>query len=231
MQGAPCSWFLLRGRTCKLWMMLCVLWLGALALQKQFTWEDCGGAFKTQPQTGKLLLNLTDGQTFSSLVFNGSVGKALYALEPSAESFEGRYVRGDGRAIINQTVHTMAQLYFSRGEKAQQLVLCYRPMVTVASLGTSNGKPLNLIRIYIISLNASQPITSGGGFHLKVSSVNVTSSAWRHEFNSQVFSLALEAALEETKNVVWLPITSSEDGAIVSLEVLVCNIEIRRVNS
>lgn len=192
--------------------------------------EDCGEVLQTQPQTENLLLNLTDGQTFSSLVFNGSVGKVLYMLEPSAESYEGLYARGDGRAIINQTAYAMAQLYFSKNEEAQQLVLRYRPMATAAALGTINGKPLNLIRVCIISLGASQAITVSGGFYLKVSSINVTSTAWQYEFNSLVSSLALEATLGEAKSVVWLPITSSENGAVVSLEVLLCNVKIQRVN-
>lgn len=60
--------------------------------------DDCGGVFKTQPEAKNLILNFTDGQTFYDLLFNSSVGKALYELEPSELNYEGLYLRGDERA-------------------------------------------------------------------------------------------------------------------------------------
>jgi hypothetical protein len=193
--------------------------------------EDCGGTFKTENSAKSLAINLTDGQTFSSIVFNSSVGKAFYELEASAESQEGIFIRGDGRAIINQSANTMTQLYYARGETTQQLVLSYRPMATALTIGTSNGKPLTLIRIYIISLNSSQTLTLSGSFYIKVSALNVTSTSQLYEFNSPVSSLALKAVSDKAQNTVWLPITSSEEGAFVNLEILVCNAKIQKVNA
>ncbi|MEM3617693.1 MAG: hypothetical protein QXK47_01315 [Candidatus Bathyarchaeia archaeon] len=193
--------------------------------------EDCGGAFQTQPTAKSLVINLTDRQSFSRLVFNGSVGKALCILEGLAESQEGTYVRGDSRTIINQSAFTVTQLYFERGETAQQLVLCYRPMATALATGTSNGKPFNIIRVYIISLASSQVLTLYGSFHLKVSALNVTSTVELLVFNSSVSSLALEAFSEGNKTTVWLPLESTSEGAVVSLEVVVCHIQVRRVNA
>jgi len=193
--------------------------------------EDCGGTFKTEKAAKSLSINLTDGQTFSSIVFNSSVGKVFYELEASAESQEGIFIRGDGRAIINQSANTMTQLYYARGENAQQLILSYRPMATALTTGTSNGKPLNLIRIYIISLSSSQSLAISGSFYIKVSALNVTSTSQLYEFNSPVSSLALKTVLDKAQNTVWLPITSSEEGAFVNLEILVCNIKIQKVNA
>jgi len=193
--------------------------------------EGCGGTFKTEKAAKSLAINLTDGQTFSSIVFNSSVGKAFYELEASEESQEGIFIRGDGRAIINQSANTMTQLYYARGETTQQLVLSYRPMATALTIGTSNEKPLNLIRIYIISLNSSQTLTLSGSFYLKVSALNVTSTSQLYEFNSPVSSLALKAVSDKAQNTVWLPITSSEEGAFVNLEILVCNVKIQKVNA
>ncbi|MEM3788913.1 MAG: hypothetical protein QXN95_03495 [Candidatus Bathyarchaeia archaeon] len=193
--------------------------------------EDCGDAFQTQPTAKSLVIILTDGQTFSRLVFNGSVGKALCMLDGLAESQEGTYVRGDSRAIINQSAFTVTQLYFERGDNAQQLVLCYRPMATVLAAGTSNGKPLNIIRVYIISLASSQTLTLYGSFHLKVSALNITSTVELFLFNSSVSSLALEAFSEGNKTTVWLPVESTGEGAVVSLEVVVSNVQVRRVNA
>ncbi|MEM3580326.1 MAG: hypothetical protein QXH40_00425 [Candidatus Bathyarchaeia archaeon] len=193
--------------------------------------EDCGGAFRMQPAAKSLIVNLTDGQAFSRLVFNSSVGKAFYMLEGVAESYEGAYVKGDSRAMIDQSAFTVTQLYFERGESAQQLVLCYRPMTTVLTAGTSNGKPLNIIRVYIISLSSSQTFSLYGSFHLKVSALNITSTVELFTFNSSVSSLALEALSEGVKTTVWLPVESTSEGAVVSLEVVVCHIQVRRVNA
>jgi hypothetical protein len=193
--------------------------------------KDCGGTFQIQPKAKSLVINLTDGQAFSQIVFNSSVGKALYTLEGLAESQEGFFVRGDSRTIINESAFTVTQLYFERGETAQQLVLCYRPMATALATGTSDGKQLNIIRLYIISLGSSQTLTLYGNFHLKVSALNITSTAMRFEFNSSVSSLALQALSEGVKTTVLLPVESTADGAVVSLEILVCNIQLRRVNA
>ncbi|MEM3873954.1 MAG: hypothetical protein QXU45_02345 [Candidatus Bathyarchaeia archaeon] len=193
--------------------------------------EDCGGAFQMQPKAKSLIINLTDGQEFSQIVFNGSVGKALYTLESLAESQKGIYVMGDSRAIISQSAFTVTQLYFERGEAAQQLVLCYRPMATILAAGTVGGKPLNIIRIYIISLASSQAFSLYGSFHLKVSALSTASTVELFEFNSSVSSLALEAFSEGVKTTVWLPVESTGEGAVVSLEVVVCNIQVRRANA
>ncbi|MGB9671795.1 MAG: hypothetical protein ACPL1Z_06300 [Candidatus Bathyarchaeales archaeon] len=202
----------------------------SFAASKTIYMEDCGGIFKTQPNAKSLIINLTDEEAFSHIVFNSSVGKAFYELEASMESQEGTFVRGNSQTIINQSAYTMTQLYFARGDSAQQLVLCYRPMATVLAAGTSNGKPLNLIRIYIISLSPSDMLTLSGSFHLKVSALNVTSTVQLFEFNSSVSSLALKAVSENAQSTVWLPIESTTEGAVLSLETLVCNIKIQRVN-
>lgn len=202
----------------------------SFAASKTVYMEDCGGTFKTLPNAKNLLINLTDEDTFSHIVFNSSVGKAFYELETSAESQEGLFVRGDSRAIINQSAYTMTQLYFARGETVQQLVLCYRPMATALAAGISDGKPLNVIRIYILSLSASDALTLQGSPYLKVSALNVTSLVQRYEFNSSVSSLALKAVSENVQNIVWLPVESTLEGAVVSVETLVCHIKIQRVN-
>lgn len=192
--------------------------------------EDCGGVFQTQPNAKNLVLRLTDGGSFSSVVFNGSVGKAFYTFEALPESQEGLFVRGDGRAIVGQNAYTLTQLYFAIGEGSQQLVLCYRPIATALAAGLSNGKPLNILRVHVISLNSAQQLTLGGGFNLKVSAINVTSTVQSFIFESAVSSFALEALSENVKTTVWLPIESTAEGAVVSLESIVSNINIQVVN-
>lgn len=191
--------------------------------------DDCGGAFQTQPAAKSLLINFTDEQTFYNIVFNSSLGKALYKLAPSESNDAGLFVRGDNRAIINQSAFTMAQLYFGIGEDAKELTLCYRPFASAALIGTSNGKPLNLIRIYVINLNSSQNLMLKEKFYLKVTSENVVTTTRQYEFNQSVSSLALRAIFDGTQSTVWLPISSSTEGAIVTVETVVCNIKIQKV--
>jgi len=190
--------------------------------------DDCGGPFQTEPTAKNLVLNFTDEQTFYDIVFNSSVGKAFYELEPSESNYEGFYIRGDGRAIINQSSFTLTQLYVATGDNAKELTLCYRPSATAATIGTINGKPLNLIRIYIVNLNSSQTLMLREKFYLKITGVNVTTVTRQYEFNQSVSSLALKAVFDETTSIVRLPISSNAEGAFVNLEVVVSNIRIQK---
>ena len=190
--------------------------------------DDCGGIFHTEPATKNLVLNFTDEQSFHDIVFNSSVGKAFYELEPSQSNYEGLYIRGDGRAIINQSSFTLTQLYVVTGDDSKELTLCYRPSATAATVGTSSGKPLNLIRIYIVNLNSSQTLMLREKFYLKVTGVNVTTVTRQYEFNQSVSSLALKAVFDETTSVVRLPISSNAEGAFVNLELVVSNVRIQK---
>jgi hypothetical protein len=193
--------------------------------------DDCGGVFQTEPSAKSLVINFTDEQSFYDVVFTGSVGKAFYELESSESGDYGLFIRGDDRAIINQSAFTMTQLYYATGNNAQELTLCYRPSSTAAPIGTSSGKPLNLIRINIINLNSSQDLMLREKFYLKVTSVNVATVTSQYIFNQSVSSLALKAVFGGTLSTVWLPISSNADGAIVNVEVMMCNISIQRVEA
>ena len=190
--------------------------------------DNCGGTFHTEQTAKNLVLNFTDEQSFYDIVFNSSVGKAFYELEPSEFNYEGFYIRGDGRAIINQSSFTLTQLYVATGDDAKELTLCYRPSATAATIGTINGKPLNLIRIYIVNLNSSQTLMLREKFYLKATGVNVTTVTCQYEFNQSVSSLALRAVFDETTSIVRLPISSNAEGAFVNLEVVVSNIRIQK---
>jgi len=190
--------------------------------------EDCGGIFRTEPRTKSLMLNFTDEQSFYDVVFNSSVGRAFYELEPSEFSYEGLFIRGDSRAIVDKNVFTMTQLYEATGNDAKEMILCYRPLVTTAVVGTSNGKQLNLMRIYVINLNSSQNLMLREKFHLKVTSINVATSSSQYEFNYSISSLVLKSLFEGTLSTVSLPISSNEQGAIVNLEITICNVKIQK---
>lgn len=186
--------------------------------------NDCGEAFRTAPSTKNLVINFTDEKTVSEVLFNSSVGKASYELETSDSCYDDLFIRGDGRAIINQSSFTTTQLYT---KSTHQLILCYRPSATATVIGNNSGKPSNLIRIYVINLNSSQTLMITGEFRLKITSVNLTATSREYEFNSSIPSVALKVAYDEVAGVVWLPIQSNGDGAFVTVEVVVCNVRIQ----
>jgi hypothetical protein len=190
--------------------------------------DDCGGVLQMEPTAKNIVINFTDEQSFYDVVFSGSVGKAFYKLEPSEFSYDGLFIRGDDRTIINQSSSTMTQLYVITGDNAKELILCYRPSATSAVISTNNGKPQNLIRIYVTNLNSSQSLMLREKFYLKITSVNTTTITHQYEFNQPVSSLALKTVFDGTLNTVWLPILSNTEGAVVNLEIVVCNIRIQR---
>ncbi|MEM3577514.1 MAG: hypothetical protein QXX51_03550 [Candidatus Bathyarchaeia archaeon] len=191
--------------------------------------EDCGGTFKTDPAAKSLTINITDELTFSETVFNSSIGKAFYELEPSENYYDGLYIRGDSRTIVNESALTLTQLYFGAGANTKELTLCYRPFATYANIGAENGKPLNLIRVYIINLNASQVLNLKGKFYLKVTSINVTTITRQYAFENDVSYLALTAEMDGAARTVRLPVSSNTEGAVVNLEIVVCSVEVQRV--
>jgi len=190
--------------------------------------DDCASIFQVSPTAKSLIINLTDNQTFHDVVFNSSLGKAFYKLEPSEYNYDNFFIRGDSKAIINESIYTMTQLYFSIGNDSKELTLCYRPSATAALIGMSSGKPLNLIRIYIINLNSSQNLMLAEKFYLKVTATSLTTVSRQYTFNSTISSLALKTIFDATLNTAWLPITSNPDGALLDLEIVVCNVKIQQ---
>jgi hypothetical protein len=191
--------------------------------------DDCGSAFQTAPAAKRLIINFTDQQSFNVIVFNSSIGKAFYELEPSDSNNDGLFIKGDNRAIINQSSSTMTQIYFEAGNDAEELALCYRPSATALAIGTSNGKPLNLIRIHVVNFNFSESLLLKEKFYLKTVSLNVTTFAQQYDLNVSVSSLALKAVFDGTQGTVWLPVSSNTQGLAVNLEIVVCNVKIQRV--
>ncbi len=188
--------------------------------------DDFGGEFKVVPTAKPLILNITDDSSFNVLVFNSSVGKALYELPPSEEAFGNMFLKGDSRAIVNQSSSVMTQLQISEGIEQYELTLSYRPLASATFTGLSGGKPVNSLRIYVINLNGSEAITRFGAFRLRVSCLEVTSTLQTYNFTSPVSSLLMKANLDGVAGDVSLPISSNAQGAIVSLETIVCNVKL-----
>jgi len=194
-----------------------------------YHFEDSGGTFKTFPTAKNLLVNVTDNMAFFSTVFNSGVGKAVYELPAAEEFFYTLYLRGDEQAIIDQNAFTMAQLYLSLEASTPELTLTYRPLATMSETGSSQGKPVNTLRIYIINLNTSASLNTSGEFNVKATCLNVTSTLQTYNFTSPITTLTVKATLDERTDAVVLPVVSNSNGAFVKIETLVCNIKLERI--
>lgn len=193
-----------------------------------YEFGDFGGKFKVMPTAKSLMLNITDNSSFYDVFFNSSVGKATYEL-PLTETQDNIFLKGDRRAIVNQSSSTMTQLAISQGSEHYEITLSYRPLAGSTVTGESGGKPVNSLRIYIVSLNSSESITRLGSFRLKVSCVNVASSWRNYSFASPVTSLLVKANLDGVPGEVSLPISSNAQGAIVNLETVTCSLKMEDI--
>jgi len=192
--------------------------------------DDCGGKFRVEPHEKILVINLTDN-SFHDVVFNSSIGKAVYELPPSNLLTTETFLKGDRRVIVNQSSSTMTQLYISQGSESKEIVLCYRPMTSSSTAGTSNGKPVNSLRIYIVNLNSSQSIVAQGNFNLRITCVNVTSTLRSYNFSYQIESLMVKVNFDGVNGKVSLPVSSNAEGAIVKVEIVTCNVKLQKVGA
>jgi hypothetical protein len=190
--------------------------------------EDFGGNFKILPTTGTLLLNITDNN-FSDVIFNSPVGEVSYELSYAEPGSSGLFLKGDDRVMVNSSYSTMTQLRIATGETAQEIRLTYRPLASSAVTGSYGGKPVNTVRIYVISLNFSKSLTVPSGFYLKARCVNVASITRSYNLSYPISSIQVKTVFDNVKGAVSLPVSSNEAGAVIDVEVLVCNIQLQRV--
>jgi hypothetical protein len=190
--------------------------------------NDFGGNFEITSTAKTLLINITDN-TFTDTIFNSPNGQAVYELATAEPGSSGLYLKGDTRAIVNSSTSTMTQLRIVTGETSQEIVLSYRPLVSSTVTGSSDGKPVNTVRVYVISMNLSQNLTLQGDFYLKAKCASVVSDIRSYNLSYQISALQVKAILDGVNGVVSLPISSNSSGAIVNVEVLVCNVQLQRV--
>jgi len=190
---------------------------------------EYGGVFEVEPTAKRLMLNLTDGSSFLKVLYNASVGKASYLLPPTQENDNGLFLKGDADAVINRSSSVMTQVHVISTLEGSKIVLCYRPSASSVANGQINGKPRNVIRIYVINLNGSDVLEIRDNFYLRVSTVDISLAVYTYEFNSTVPSLAIDASLDDAETTVWLPITSSIEGAFVDVEIVTCSIRLQKV--
>ena len=129
---------------------------------------------------------------------------------------------------MNESGSTMTKLFIVNGAEKPEIVLYYRPMVSAVNVGTQNGKPLNIVRVYVISMNSSQNFQSQGEIPVRISCLEVVSVLKSYDFSSQITSLSVNVSLDEQEGHVSVPISSNKNGAAVQVELVVCKIRIER---
>ena len=114
------------------------------------------------------------------------------------------------------------------GEKGPEFQLQYRPTVTYASGGVQDGKAVTNIRIYIVNLNSSSQITSSGEVPLKVSCVDTQLFSRSYQVSNETGNFAITSHLAASTGNVFVPVSSTANGAIINLETVVSTVSIER---
>jgi hypothetical protein len=192
---------------------------------KAVAFSDYGGQLRVEPEESHLLVNLTmDGSTYT--VFDSDTGRFIYELPSTVLGDLDRWLRGDQRVIVNQSTAYQSLMSVETGSEYQELVGRYRPLVSSSLGDVSGGRRINNVRIYIVNLNASEAIQSGGEFHVKVTCENVTTLVNSYDLGVTVTTMSILADLDGVQRTVAVPITVGASGSTVRVEVVVCQVKI-----
>jgi hypothetical protein len=193
-----------------------------------FDLADSGGTLNIQPNNNFLTLSINYNLDTQETIFNASVGQVIYELPSSSSSQAGIYLRGDYRTITNQTGTTTSQMLIQNGADHPEIQLRYRPSLTYATAGLENSKAVNNIRIYLVNLNSSSSISSLGEIPLKISCKTTELISKSFELTSASEQLVVTSVLNGSSGFVTTPISSTPQGAIINLEIVISNISIQR---
>jgi hypothetical protein len=192
-----------------------------------FELADSDGILKIQPDTNTLTVTVNTGSG-SETIFSSNIGQANYKIRTLGSMSIGLYLRGTSQTITNQTGSSLSQIFIVHGEQGPEIQLQYRPTVTYASGGMQDGKPVTNIRVYIVTLNSSSPITSQGEVPLKVSCVDTALVSRTYQVDSGTENFAIASNLNSTAGNVLVPISSTSEGAVVNLETVISTVSIER---
>jgi len=206
--------------------VLSVLWQPGSSRTMEF--GDCGGKLRVQPQSNSLIVNISDNNAVVSVIFNATVGEVVYELPYSESADTGLYLKGDSRVIVNQNGLSLTQLYIRSGIEHPEILLRYRLVTSWTTSGIENNQTINNLRVYIVNLNASQNIGLIGEVPLRISCSNVETIVRSYNVSYQTTSITVAASLGETQGRVAVPISSDNNGAIINVELVICNVAVER---
>jgi len=203
-----------------------VLWQSGSSQTFDFT--DSGGQLNIEPTINPLSISITDNNSISATVFNSSAVWVVYELPYSETADTGLFLRGDNRAILNQSGFSMTQLYIRKGAEHTEIALQYRPIVSCIASETQDNKTVNDVRIYVVDLNSSQQIELMGEVPLKITCESTETSVTSYNVSYQPGTLLVTANFNEVNGQVSVPISSTSYGAIVNVELVLCKVQIER---
>lgn len=189
---------------------------------------DCGGSTNIQPTSNLLTIDVNDNVSIQETIFNATVGKVTYELPYSGSSETGLYLKGDSRSITDQSGSSLSQLCIANGAEHPEIQLRYRPTVSYVAAGLEDGKAVNEIRIYIVNMNSSDSIALGGQLPLKISCTNTQLTTKTYDVSYQPQNLVLTSNLDGVHGSVSVPFSSTDQGAVINLEIVVSNVTIER---
>jgi len=203
-----------------------VLWQSGSSQTFDFT--DSGGQLNIEPTANPLSISITDNDNISATVFNDSVGWVVYELPYSETADTGLFLKGDERAIVNQSGFSMTQLSIQEGAENSEILLRYRPIVSCIAVQTQDNMTVNDVRIYVIDLNSSQLIELMGDVPLKITCESTETPVTSYDVPYQPGTLFITANFEDVNGQVSVPISSTSYGAIVNVELVLCEVQIER---
>jgi hypothetical protein len=203
-----------------------VLWQSGSSQTFDFT--DSGGQLNIEPTANPLSISITDNNNISATVFNDSVGWVVYELPYSDTADTGLFLKGDERAIVNQSGFSMTQLSIQEGAENSEILLRYRPIVSCVAAETQDNETVNDVRIYVVDLNSSQLIELMGDVPLKITCESTETSVTSYDVSYQPGTLFVTANFEDINGQVSVPISSTSYGAIVNVELVLCEVQIER---
>ena len=190
--------------------------------------SDSGGSINIQPTSNILTINIADNSSIDDTIFSSSVGQVTDELPCSGSLDRGLYLKGDGQTITNQSGTSPSQLYMTIESQGPEIQLRYRPTVTYATAGLENGQAVNDIRIYVVNLNSSDPISLQGKLPLQISCASTQLTTETYNIPYQLGNFEITSQLNGYSGSVFIPISNSSEGSIIHLEIVISNISIER---
>jgi hypothetical protein len=206
--------------------LLAVLWQPSSA--RTFEFSDSGGEVNVQPSTNSLIINVTDNSEVAATLFNETIGQVMYELPYSESPDTGLFLKGDSRTITNQSGSVITQLSIRSGAQHPEILLRYRPTVSYTTAGVESDKAVNNVRIYVVNLNSSEAIAMFGKVPLKISCVATQITTTTYNLSYAPETLLLTSILDGVSGQVSIPVSSTASGAIINVEIVLCNVTIQR---
>jgi len=192
--------------------------------------RSSGGELNIEPSAHSLSLGISDGLALDATIFNSVTGQVVYKLPAASTAGSDFYLAGDSSTITNQTRASLSQLYIASGFQGPQVKLGFRPAVTYADAGTENGQAVTDVRIYIINLNSSTPLSLQGELPLQISSVNTQMTTHTYLL-TQPGDLTVTSQLDGVTDRVIVPVSTAQEGSIINLEIVISHITVEEAAS